>query len=183
MQKNFEEMQVCYVELRGKCNQQLFETEIQKMKMLNITVMCRDDAGVHVLAYCVLDNEIHLLIRTQNDVQTRHFIEKAIAEYETDVLKTVTGQTVFRKPVIHRLSGENQIKRYCVRVHLFPVGLGIVDRPEDYWWCSYRDYLGRRWLPLASVGYLLSKMDGDPRKAMRQIRRLHQQIHEKVSII
>lgn len=183
MQQNFEEMQVCYVELHGKCNQQLFETEIQKMQMLKIAVMCRDDTNIQVLAYCVLDNEMHLVLRTRNVTQSEHFAEKVIAEYEADVMKTATCQTVFRKSVIHRLSGEKQIKRYCVRVHLLPVGLGIVTRAEDYWWCSYRDYLGRRWLPLTNIHYLLSQMDEEPRRAMRQIRRLHQQINKKVSII
>lgn len=183
MQQNFEEMQSCYVQLRGKCNQQLFETEIQKMKILNIAVTCRDDTGIQVLAYCVLDNEMHLVLRAPNAGQVECFLNNLIMEYETTVIKTLTCQTVFRKPVRHRLTKEKQTERYCVRVHLFPVGLGLVDKPEDYWWCSYRDYLGRRWLPLTSVGHLLSRMDDEPRKAMRRIRSLHQRTNGEVSTI
>lgn len=174
MQYVFGKAYACYVQLRGKANQRLFETEIQKMKLLNIAAGCRSESGAEILAYCVLDNEMHLVLQAEEAGQTEQFFNRVMTEYEANLMKSAACQTVFRKPAVQTLLKEKQIEQYCVKVHMLPAGIGLVSRPEDYWWCSYRDYLGRRWLPLTNVNPLLSLLDENPKKAIRQIRRLHQ---------
>lgn len=63
--------QLCYAVLRGKSKEQLFEEEIQKMKLLNVAAYVRKGMDINVLAYCVLDNELHLILRL-NDYSGAH---------------------------------------------------------------------------------------------------------------
>ena len=55
MEHTNEGTQICYAILRGKANQQLFEEEIQKMKVLDVAASIRKEMEpeIQVLAYCV----------------------------------------------------------------------------------------------------------------------------------
>lgn len=185
MQHIFGGMHICYANLRGKTSQQLFESEIQKMKMLDAAVLCRNGTEVQVLAYCVLDNEFHLVLRAEKETQMDTFLDQLKGKYgEISGTGDRPGEkSVFRKTQIQEIEKEKAVVRCCVRVHMLPVGQGIVAAPEDYWWCSYRDYLGRNWLPLTNTDPLMEQIDAEPKKAVRQIRNLHRRAADKALTI
>lgn len=182
MKHFYENTHVYYANLRGKTNQQLFETEIQKMKMLDITVKCRNTAGVQILSYCVLDNEFHLVLMAGNPTQMEEFLEQLKVKFEESCTESrPAGRTVFRKTQKREIEKESAVIRYCVRVHMFPVISGIVTAPEDYWWCSYRDYLGRKWLPLTNIFPVMAQIDADYKKAVQRMKQMHRRTAENNS--
>lgn len=202
--------QLCYAVLRGKSKEQLFEEEIQKMKLLNVAAYVRKGMDINVLAYCVLDNELHLILRLKDGQSAGDFLDSIARRYEEvclpapalrvdylpgqtrfpDVNSSVNEQGFFydtekkiqhfRKSTVRVLKGAGAALRGCLKLHMLPVRQGIVADPEDYWWCSYLDYMGRQWLPVADTSEVLSGFAGSPRQVEKSIRQYHRRELEKI---
>ena len=210
MQQINDRTKTCYAVLRGKANQHLFEEEIQKMRILDLTARMRADMEIQILAYCVLDNELHLLLCLESGQSAEDFLDQIARCYEEscipdgqllrvdylpeqnslpDVNSSVSERGIlyhagkqirhFRKNAVKELSGAKAALRYWLKLHLLPVRRGIVADPEDYWWCSYLDYMGRQWLPVADPSKILSAFSANPRQAVKLVRRQHLEALEK----
>lgn len=215
MERMNEGTQICYAILRGKANQQLFEEEIQKMKILDVAAgICKSmEPEIRVLAYCVLDNELHLVLQSAGEQDAERYLDKVIKRYEEtcipendtmlridylpstnhfpQVNSSVHEQgivyginrkaTHFRKSTMRVLKDMKSALRCCMKLHMLPVKEKIVSAPEDYWWCSYLDYLGRCWLPLTTTDALLGELDENEKKAQKIIKRKHLDALAKLS--
>lgn len=197
MQQMEKDTHICYAVLRGRSNQQLFEEEARKMKLLDVTADVRQSMGVQVLAYCVLDNEVHLVLEMGQMQDADSFLTKIISEYERRCLSNTggfSGDTVreglaymapaaakncFRQSTVRELKDVQSAARYCMKLHLMPVREGIVANPEDYWWCSYLDYLGRNWLPVTSTWQILKEYSADLTRAVKLFKKRVQKELEK----
>lgn len=162
--------------LRGKTDANIFEEEVQKKWMLDIvaTVSCQSD--LPVLAYCILDNEIHLIMKSSSYDQMKAGVTHIRKLYEKLCFEgTLSGRrsSMWGTTSIREIPVEWKVIRKCVSLHMMPVKRELVARPEDYWWCSYNDYLGRKWLPVTETTILLSWMDDNRRKAVKTFRLKH----------
>jgi putative transposase len=120
--------------------------------------------GVTIYAYCVMGNHYHLLIQTAdaNISEFMHDLNSSYANYlvaEGWVGHVFAGR--YHSPCVEEGDHFFTINRY---VHLNPIRAGIVDRPEDYPWSSYRAYVGAidapAWLDVGGVlGQLGCKQD------------------------
>lgn len=212
MQQMSDDAKTCYAVLRGKTKEHLFEEEIQKMKILDVTAKVRISMDIHVVAYCVLDNELHLVMLLQDGQSADEFLNRIASSFEANCLEDgrplrvdylaeqnrfpnanssvsehgffySTGKKInhFRKHTIKELNDRKAAVHYCLKMHMLPVKQGIVAEPEDYWWCSYLDYQGRNWLPVAETSQILSKFSEDPKQAMKLIRQRHMEALTKNS--
>lgn len=202
--------QICHTVLRGKQNEHLFEEEIRKMKLLSMTADVRRKMDIQVLAYCVLDNELHMILQLREGQSADQFLDDIARRYEqlcmTDnVLRVdyLSGQSKypdvnssvreqgffyganqkikhFRKNTVQFLNGSSAALRGCLKLHMMPVRLGIASAPGDYWWCSYLDYTGRNWLQIADTSEILENLSPNPKLAQKSIRMYHQKELEKI---
>lgn len=164
--------------LRGKSESNIFEDETQKKKMLDIVVTVQQQADLQVLAYCVLDNELHLMMKSDTYEQIKEGLKQMKQLYEDQFLSedsAIRRKTLWKNTAIREITVEWKAVRQCIKFHMMPVKQNLVSRPEDYWWCSYNDYLGRKWLPVTETSILLSWLDGNDRKALKNFRQQHQQ--------
>lgn len=162
--------------LRGKSKKHIFEEEIQKKKMLDVVVNIQSSMGFRILAYCILDDEMHLILENGDMDNILSGIAKIQEQYEANCpgrIKMGQGK-LWRNYIIREISVEWRAVRCCIGIHVLPVKRKLVSRPEDYWWCSYRDYMGRKWLNLTDTEILLSWIDGDVRKATKIFKAQHQ---------
>lgn len=176
MEQSPEGRHICHAILRGKANQQVFESEIQKKKLLDAAVSAQREYPVRTLAYCVLDNEVHLILEAEGEKSPGEFLNGILRKYKELCLPYTDSFGVihcdqeleknFRKSVVYRLrdGGVRSAMKCCERIHMLPVTSGVASHPGDYWWCSFRDYRGRRWLPLADPGYLLREEREEKRR-------------------
>lgn len=214
MQRINENTHICHAVLRGKSNLQLFEEEIQKMKILDAAANVRAEMQIQVLAYCVLDNELHLILQLGERQSAEAFLDAIARKYEAtcfkqnhvplrvdylsdqnqfpDVNSSVHEQGVlynvdtairhFRKHVVKMMQDTAEPLECCLKLHMLPVRKGIVRNPEDYWWCSYLDYMGRQWLPVTDTSCVLSQLGDNPRQSAGIVRYRHQKALKKLSL-
>jgi putative transposase len=101
--------------------------------------------GVTLVAYCLLPNHFHLLVRAHDDELSRRMqrfsisYTKAINERFQRTGALFEGQ--FQAISVAQDKYLLHLSRY---VHLNPARAGLVKRAEDWEFSSYRDYLGLR---------------------------------------
>lgn len=131
---------------------------------------------VEILAFCLMSNHIHLLVRQLQDKGISRFTQKLVG-YPVYYNKKYgrTGHLFQGKYRSVHIENNEQLKTVFVYIHTNPVSImvpkwreaGVKDAErvmkflEDYQWSSYRDYLGKHNFPsLTQREFLLKTMGG-----------------------
>jgi len=146
-----------HVTSRGNEQKDLFKSQRDREKFLEYLESATERYGAVFHAYCLLSNHYHLLIETPegNLSQIMRHINGAYTTY-FNVKRKRAGhlfQGRFRAILVEADEYATVLSRY---IHLNPVRAGMVARPEDYRWSSYRSYIGQKteieWL---KIDYIL----------------------------
>lgn len=128
---------------RGNQKQPIFLSDDDRHYFLKILGDVHGKFGIVFQAYCLMPNHYHLNASTPLGGLSRamHSLNTAYSVY----LNKKHGrcghlfQGRFRSVLVEAGSYAIELTRY---IHLNPVRCGLVARPEDYAWSSYREYLG-----------------------------------------
>lgn len=135
-------------------------------------------------AYCLMGNHYHLLIETPdgnlsigmrqlNGVYTQLFNKR-----HRRIGHLFQGR--YKAILIQK---ETHLLEVCRYVVLNPVRAGIVERPEDWQWSSYRGTAGRGKLhPSLKADWILGQLSGKRAKAEKEYRQFVQGGMEKTSL-
>ena len=153
-----------HVTSRGNERKDVFKTRKDREKFLFYLETATERYGAVIHVWCQLSNHYHLLLETPsgNLSEIMHHINGAYTTY-FNVKRKRSGhlfQGRFKAILIEEDEYATELSRY---IHLNPVRAGIVDRPEDYEWSSYRSYIGQtaapKWLKTNLVhGYFANKV-------------------------
>lgn len=166
-------IQVFYEILRA--SDQPFVDERDKMKFLDMVSDIKRGTKVYVLAFCITDEEIHLLVSGRSAkklaLMEEELIEKFSSYYKDkhqEPYEKLTREIKFRK-----FMKEDEIMNSCLKLHLIPMKLQLARRPEDYWWCSYIDYRGRYREGIVNTEVVLQYLDTNRNCAIRKFVSIH----------
>jgi len=126
-----------------------------------------------IVAYCLMPNHFHLLVCPHDDELSRRMQRFSIS-YTKSMNKRYDRvgalfQGQFQAVHVDRNEYLLHLSRYF---HLNPVEAGLVKRPEDWEFSSYRDYVGLRKGTLPAPDIILSQF-ATP-KAYREFVELYQ---------
>ena len=111
-----------------------------------------------IIAYCLMPNHFHLLVCPHDDELSRRMqrfsisYTKAMNKRYDRVGSLFQGQ--FQAVLVDRNEYLLHLSRY---LHLNPVEAGLVKRPGDWEFSSYRDYIGLRQGTLPMPDIILSQ--------------------------
>jgi len=110
---------------------------------LNNILNRRPENIIHVMSYCLMPNHYHLLVKINNENLFSKYInniENSYTHYynKSNDRKGPLWQSCFRAAHIPNDATLLHVHRY---IHLNPTTAGIVEKPEDWRWSSYREYL------------------------------------------
>ena len=119
------------------------QTDRQKFLSYLESAVFRYGAVVHV--WCLMNNHYHLLMETPSGNLSRimQHINGAYTNYY-NVKRKRAGhlfQGRYKAIIVEADEYAKELSRY---IHLNPVNAGIVSRPEEYRWSSYREYISLR---------------------------------------
>ncbi|MGE5423140.1 MAG: REP-associated tyrosine transposase [Ignavibacteriales bacterium] len=148
---------VYHVMIRGNERKNVFQDDEDKQRFLDGIEAKGKEIDFKVYAYCLMDNHVHLLINIKE--QELASIMKGIAvRYATfyNWKQSRVGH-VFQDRFKSEPIEDDQYLLTAVRyIHNNPVKARMVEKPSDYRWSSYSEYLqprGRAWL---DTKYVLS---------------------------
>ncbi len=99
-----------------------------------------------ILAYCLMPNHYHLMVHMKTDDLGARVMHPFSVSY-TKAINKQQGRVgpLFRGPFQAAWVDDDSYLLHLSRyIHLNPVTAGLVARPEDWVFSSYRDYIGLR---------------------------------------
>lgn len=145
-----------HVTSRGNEQKDVFKSQKDRERFLEYLETATESYGAVIHAYCLMSNHYHLLLETPvgNLSQIMRHINGAYTTY-FNVKRKRAGhlfQGRYKALLVEFDAYALELSRY---IHLNPVRAGIVVSPEEYFWSSYRSYIGQssapRWLYMKAV--------------------------------
>lgn len=132
---------IYHVMLRGNNKQRIFRNDVDYQKFLEVLQITKELSGYKLLAYCLMPNHVHLLIKVEGEPPERIF--KRIGA------RFVTWYNKKYERVGHLFQGRYRSEpvedeRYFLTVLRYiiqnPMKAGLEKRPGSYRWSSYFAY-------------------------------------------
>ena len=159
-----------HVTSRGNEQKDIYKSKKDREQFLHYLETATGRYGAIIHTYCLMDNHYHLLLETPdgNLSQIMRHINGAYTTYH-NVKRKRAGhlfQGRYKAILVEADEYAEELSRY---IHLNPVRAGIVERPEEFAWSSYRSYIGESqnpdWLQTEFVlGYFGGKVKSARRK-------------------
>ena len=131
-----------HVTSRGNEQKDVFRSRRDREQFLSYLQSATERYGAAIHAYCLMSNHYHLLLETPegNLSQIMRHINGAYTTY-FNVKRKRAGhlfQGRYKAIIVDADAYAAGLSKY---IHLNPVKAGIVTKPEEYEWSSYRNYI------------------------------------------
>ena len=134
-----------HVMIQGNNKNNIFNTNELKIKYKQYIYEKRNDYDIKIIAYCIMDNHVHLLVHCQDIANMSNFM-KSLNQSYSQYYNRINDRigTIFRG----RYKSENIMnQKYlenCINyIHANPVKAGIVREMNEYNFSSYNDYINK----------------------------------------
>lgn len=108
-------------------------------------------------AFCLMPNHFHLLVEQCKNEPISKFILKICTSYTMYINKKYkrVGHLFQDRFKSNLIEDNPQLMWTSAYIHMNPVKDKLVNSPENYEWSSYKDYIGKRNLPITSTNLLI----------------------------
>lgn len=122
-------------------------------------------------AFCLMPNHFHLLIEQHGKIDISKIIAQVCTSYAMYINKKYKRvghvfQERFKSVVIENNSHLMAVSAY---IHMNPTKDKIIKRPDEYMWSSYKEYVGKRNLPIVDTDLIKSIFGKDFEKETKAL--------------
>ncbi len=137
-----------HITSRGNEQKPVFKSKRDRVKFQEYLESASERYNAVIHVYCMMDNHYHLLLETPsgNLPQIMRHINGAYTNY-FNTKRDRAGhlfQGRYKAILFEKDEYAKQLSRY---IHLNPVRAGLAEKPEEYEWSSYPEYIGKREKP------------------------------------
>ena len=131
---------------RGAGRRDLFIEPDNYLYVLRKTKDLIRDLRLTVIAYCLMTNHYHFLLRQDGDTPAGQFPGLVFGGYSRAVNKRYgwTGTLFEGRYKARHVDSETYLRHLCRYIHANPVLAGLVSRPEAWLYSNYQDWIGLR---------------------------------------
>ncbi len=131
-----------HVMVRGINKEKILEKEKEKERILMLIKEKRQDVLCRIVAYCVMDNHMHMIIIAEKSelvkIMKKINISYAMSYNQRHDRVGPVFQGRFRS---ENITDEAYLYGAIRYIHNNPIKAGLVSKPEEYKWSSLREYL------------------------------------------
>ena len=137
---------IYHVTMRGNAKADIFESDEHRRRFLDLLIRYRDEYQFYILAWCLMDNHVHLILAME-DADMSEVLQRlatAYAVYYNNSEERVGHlfQSPFRsKPIEY----EQQLINTVRYIHKNPERAQICNE-DEYAWSSYAEYQLKPWI-------------------------------------
>ena len=131
---------------RGINGMDIFTRPENYLHLLNKTRQLLTDFPIAVLAYCLMPNHYHFVLRQEGETSISTFIQRLFQAY-TQAFNIQQGR---RGPLCEgrfrhvHVDQDEYLLHLCRYVHLNPVSAGLVAQPSDWPYSNYLEWIEAR---------------------------------------
>jgi len=142
----FMQGQYYHIYNRGTGKGQIFFNEGNYEYLLRLVKRYYQKHGATIIAYCLMPNHYHFLLRQEMDEPLSKFIGVLFNAY-SQALNIQQGRTgtLFESRFRHRCVDKwEYLVTLCRYIHRNPVKARLVSKPEDWLYSNYQEWIGLR---------------------------------------
>jgi REP element-mobilizing transposase RayT len=131
-----------HVTSRGNERRDIYKSQRDREKFLFYLESSSERYGARIHGYCLMSNHYHLLLETPegNLSQIMRHINGAYTTYY-NIKRKRSGHLFQGRYHAVLLEADAHVKELSRYIHLNPVRAGVIEKPEDYPWSSYRAFI------------------------------------------
>lgn len=128
---------------KGIDNQDIFYDDQDRRVFLNDLLKTKIDFNLNVYAFCLMDNHVHMVIRSEKEFLSKSMQSLAIryVHYFNKKYKR-TGPLFQDRFRSKNVENQKYFLEVCRYIHRNPENAGFA-KTEKYKWSSYQEYLGK----------------------------------------
>ncbi len=160
---------VYHVYARGNARSLIYADAIDRRIYLRGLAAVATRKGWHCLAYCLMNNHVHLLLQTP-EANLSSGMQRHHGRY-AQVFNARHGRSghLFQgRYGAVRITSDEQVRATAAYIARNPAEAGLCDRPEDWPWSSYGTVVRRAGHSWLDSNRLLSYFDEDDRRALER---------------
>ena len=142
----FAEGEYYHIYNRGVDHRPIFFTPANYVYCLQLVKRYLPQHAMALIAYCLMPNHDHFLLRQDSDVPLSKFIGELFNAYTQAFNKQqARNGSLFEGRFRHkRVECDEYLIHLCRYIHLNPVQAQLVEQPEDWPYSNYADWIGLR---------------------------------------
>ena len=150
---------------RGAHKKKIFLQRDNYLHLITLLAKYSVRYGVTVVAYCLLPNHYHLILKQNDSGSIGMFLKTTFNAYTQAINKRFrTSGTLFQGQVhVKEIDSDSYCMQAIRYVHLNPCAAQIVLKPEDWEFSDYREWIGTREGSFVDLGlrnaYFTSPLD------------------------
>lgn len=127
-------------------DEKLFREDSDYILLLRRFKQSMDKTDVSIIAYCLMPDHFHFLIRQDSDLPIYSLFNSVFSSYVQNFNKRHKRRgRLFQSHLQHILVDSDQYLIYlCQYIHYNPVKAGLVANAEDWPYSNYLEWIGRR---------------------------------------
>lgn len=132
---------IFHITVKGIKGEYIFQDDKDKNEYLKLL---KEKRKIDILAYCIMDNHAHILIKTENVDEMSKYMKKVNTSYALYYnKKNMREGYVFKNRFFsQQIEDRKHLFSCIVYIHKNPVKANIVRNMENYKFSSYNDYFG-----------------------------------------
>jgi REP element-mobilizing transposase RayT len=131
---------------RGCNRQPIFLEEENYIYLLTRIKAILPEEPVTIVAYCLMPNHYHFLLRAEADTAIGHFTQRLFNGYTQAINQRYQRSGTLFQGRAKSIDVQNEpyALHLCRYIHLNPVVAGLVSRPEQWVYSNYLEWTGKR---------------------------------------
>jgi len=127
-------------------NSLLFRDDQDYRICLNLMKEYLGGPDISVVAFCLMPNHYHILIRQNGECPAYLLMNKIWFRYSKYFNKKYAGKgSIFAGKAQHKLVDKQEyLMRLSAYIHLNPVSAGMTEKPQDWEWSNFPEWIGLR---------------------------------------
>jgi len=144
---------------RGCNKENIFIGDENYIYLLRKIIKYKDEFNISVIAYCLMPNHYHFLLRQDSEVLISDFMQRVFNSYTKAINKKYgRSGTLFegKYQAIH-IDKENYLIHLCRYIHRNPIEAKLVSNISEWKYSNYLDWLGMRKGKLVDKNFILDR--------------------------
>lgn len=135
-----------HVMVQGINREKIFLMQREKLEYIKLLNKYKNDYNINIIAYCVMNNHVHILINTENINNLTKYMHKVNTSYGIYFNKNrnrvgYVYRDRFKTQVINN---EKHLNNCIIYIHNNPVKANICKYANEYRFSSYKSFLYKK---------------------------------------